>query len=122
MVSAAPVCVIDGDPAIRDGVETLVTTTDATVHSFSSAAEFFDSKDAKNANVVVCADQLPDANGLDVFRRLKAEGFEGAFALLLSRANTHLACDARRIGVTNVFRKPLITMELMRFLRASTRA
>ncbi|MCZ6890730.1 MAG: response regulator [Gammaproteobacteria bacterium] len=121
MVDSVPVLVIDGDPAVRDSVETLATTTNAAVRSFSSAAAFFDSKDAGNATVVVCADQLPDANGLEVFQQLKDDGFEGAFALLLNRADAHLARHARRIGVTNVLRKPLITMELMRFLGASTR-
>lgn len=119
--SAAPaVCVIDGDPAVRDSLQYLSSSQGIPALGFSTCAAFLRMLDSHaNARSVICEAQLPDGNGLDIFRELRRRGLQVPFALLVSRVSLPALTHAASLGVEYIWSKPLVDRApLIRFLGA----
>ena len=119
-LSPRQICVIDGDEAIRDSMATFGTTLGNTILCFASAAEFFAALDGIDPVCVVCAAELPDGDGIQVFDRLHADGAKKVpFALMLDKADDKLLAKAREHGISQVLRKPLLNQRLLAFFQQS---
>lgn len=117
MNSKPCVYVIDGDPAVRDSLATLMALNDHDVLTFGSAGEFLDALNGRAINCVVCEAELPDASGLELFRAFKQACPDARFALLTSRTDPVAAALALGSGVDAVFPKPLVHRRLTSFIR-----
>jgi len=122
MDSHALVCVIDGDPAVRDSLATLIRLIGREVLTYATGREFLDARDSRAIDCVVCEAELPDTNGLDLFRAFRATHPYARFALLQSRTNRVAAAVAKRSGVDAVFHKPLVHRHLMMFVAGTSAA
>jgi FixJ family two-component response regulator len=109
------VVLLDGDPAIRDSLTTLMALEDRTVVAYRTAAEFLGHLDDP-IGCVICAAELPDRSGLDVYGVVHERWPDAAFALLVSRQDAALLAEARRRGVRDVFVKPLVDRSLLDFV------
>jgi FixJ family two-component response regulator len=114
-VDPRAVVLLDGDPAIRDSLTTLMALEDRTVVAYQTAADFLGHLDDP-IGCVICAAELPDRSGLEVFGAVHARWPEAAFALLVSRQDAPLLAEARRRGVHDVFVKPLVDRGLLDFV------
>ena len=112
----AIVCVIDGDPAVRDSLETLLSLNGHDVATYATGRTFLNDLDPPKTKCVVCEAELPDTTGFAVFEALREQNFEAPFALLVSRGNGATYDKAQRIGITHVFAKPLVTSQLAAFV------
>jgi FixJ family two-component response regulator len=110
------VCVIDGDPAVRDSIETLVALLGARVRAYASAKAFWDDPQDDAILCVVCEAELPDESGLTVYERLRQRGVYVPFALLVSRVDAQLYRQANRAGIERVYRKPVVDQALLTFI------
>ncbi|MEE4283132.1 MAG: response regulator [Pseudomonadales bacterium] len=112
------VCVVDGDPAVRDSLQYLCSSQGYPALGFSTCAAFLRMLDTQmSARSVICEAQLPDGNGLDLFQELRRRGMEVPFALLMSRVSLPAVTLATRMGVEYVWPKPLVDRApLIRFL------
>ena len=122
MDSHALVCVIDGDPAVRDSLATLIGLNGREVLTYATGREFLDAQDNRAIDCVVCEAELPDTSGLELFRAFRATHPSARFALLLSRTNLAAAAVAKRSGVDAVLRKPLVHRHLTRFVAGASAA
>jgi FixJ family two-component response regulator len=113
------VYVIDGDPAVRDGLATLIGIHDHTVLAYATAGDFLRAVGGAVVDCVICELGLPDMSGLDVFRTLHERHPHMRFALLVSRKDPLVAQRARDLGIRHVFQKPLVHRELLAFVSAS---
>lgn len=116
------VCVIDGDAAVRDSLATLMSLSGHEVLAFGTAAEFLAATRGETIGCVICAAQLPDTSGLDLFEVLRVAHPAARFALLLSRTDPSAAAEARRLGVGAVFQKPLVHRRLISFVGTAEHA
>ena len=103
------VCVIDGDPAVRDSLQYLCSSQGYPALGFSTSAAFLRMLDTQmRARSVICEAQLPDGTGLDIFQELRRRGLQVPFALLMSRVSLPAVTHATRMGVEYVWPKPLL--------------
>ncbi len=104
-----PVCIIDADPAVRDSIAAVVDLYGIAVLSYSTGTSFFNDVERLLAiRCVLCAAQLPDASGFDIYRWLSARGIDAPFALMLSRPSSGLLRTAEVLGIKAVLEKPLL--------------
>jgi len=110
------IIVIDGDPAVRDSLATLMALDEHTVTSYATAAAFLRQIDEEPIACVVCEADLPDRSGFEVFQLLHGRHPETRFALLISRKDPQLIARAHALGITDVFCKPLVHRSLLDFV------
>lgn len=113
------VCVIDGDPAVRDSLATLMALNGHEVLTFATGREFLDSQHGSLVSCVVCEAELPDITGVALFQAFKPAHPETRFALLMSRTDPSAATAAQRCGIDAVFHKPLVNRRLTRFVKSA---
>ena len=115
----AIVCVIDGDPAVRDSLETLMSLNGHDVATYATGKAFLNELDPRKPQCVVCEAQLPDTTGFAIFKTLRKRNFAAPFALLVSRNDRAIYDEALRIGITHVFTKPLVNLKLTAFVSSA---
>jgi two-component system response regulator FixJ len=121
----ARVIVIDGDPAVRDSLATLMELNGHEVVTYASGHAFLRDADGsasepteyqKNTDCVICAAELPDISGVDLYLAFHAHHPRTRFALLTSRKDSVALTRARELGIENIFSKPLVHRKLVRFV------
>jgi DNA-binding NtrC family response regulator len=109
-----PVFVVDGDPAVRDSLSTLLDLNGYAVETCSTGAAFLDRlKGGAKMHCVVCESELPDGSGIQLFQRIRASDSSVPFLLLLSRRNPSAIQSARSAGIESIFPKPLVHRRLI---------
>jgi CheY-like chemotaxis protein len=116
-VAKVRVCVVDEDPAVRDSLATLMGLNDHEVATFDSGGALLRAVAEAPPDCVICAAELPDMSGLELFRALRRDHPEIRFALLLGRTDHNALRAAQRSGVDAVFAKPLVHRRLKAFIR-----
>ena len=109
------VCIIDGDPAVRDSLATVVGLDGHRALTFASGNEFLEQAKATH-QCIVCEAELPDMTGLAIYQALQPHIPQMRFALLVSRTNLGVAAQANRLGISHVFFKPLVNRRLVAFV------
>ncbi len=112
----AIVCVIDGDPAVRDSLETLMSLNGHDVVTYATGRTFLNELDPPKTKCVVCEAELPDTTGFAIFEALRERNFQGRFALLISVDNRATYDMAQSACIAHVFTKPLATQQLADFV------
>ena len=113
------VCVVDGDPAVRDGLTYLCQSNGHSAAGFATRYAFLKALDELVAKCVICEAQLPDGSGLSLYQELRKRGNDVPFALLLSRPGEGEILQAERLGIQFVWKKPLTANSgLSEFLEA----
>jgi two-component system nitrogen regulation response regulator GlnG len=107
--------VIDDEPAIRHAFQKAFAAP-VRVRTATTAAEGLDAVAADKPDVVVLDVRLPDATGLDTFRRLKAIDARIPVILVTGHGTTDLAIQAMTEGVYEYLLKPLELPELRRLI------
>ena len=117
-MTKAIIRVIDGDPAVRDSLATLMYLNGHDVATYATGRAFLDDMDPRKTKCVVCEAELPDTTGFAIFEALRERNFEAPFALLVSHDSRDTYDKAQRIGIAHVFAKPLVTRQLTAFAAA----
>ena len=120
MDANAFVCVIDGDPAVRDSLATLMALNGHEVMTFATGRDFLEALNGSPIGWVVCEAELPDTTGMELFRHFKPGNPYTRFALLMSRTDPAAAASALRCGVDEVFHKPLVHRRLKAFVGSAS--
>ena len=89
------------------------------VATYATGRAFLNELDAPRTKCVVCEAELPDTTGFAIFEALRERNFEAPFALLVSHNNSATYAKAQRIGITHVFAKPLVTLQLTAFVSSA---
>ena len=115
----AIVCVIDGDPAVRDSLKTLMSLSGHDVATYATGKAFLNELDQRKLQCVVCEAQLPDTTGFTIFKTLRKRNIAVPFALLVSRNDRAIYDEAQRNGIAHVFTKPLVNRALTAFVQSA---
>jgi FixJ family two-component response regulator len=119
--SASFVCVVDGDPAVRDSLTTLLNLNGIRVEGFATGAAFLKRLgDGVRMDCIVCEAQLPDVGGIEVYLQLRRTGVPTPFVLLVSNRNPSAIQSARNAGIEQVFPKPLVHRHLLEFISSKS--
>jgi FixJ family two-component response regulator len=100
------VAVVDDDEAVRSALVNLLSSLDIAAVSFPSAEAFLDAPARREAACLVCDIQMSGMSGLDLQRRLVAEGSRMPVILLTAFPRDHVRRDAEAEGAFAFFAKP----------------
>lgn len=102
------VYVIDADPAVRDGLESLLRLLSLEVETHASAESFLQSSPTAEQACIVAEVQLPGIDGLELFEELESRGIHLPMIVLASRGDVATAVRALRAGALDYIEKPFV--------------
>ncbi len=108
--------VIDDEPAIRHAFQKAFRADDVAVRTATTAADGLAAVARDRPDVVVLDIHLPDATGLDTFRRVRAIDARIPVILVTGHGTTDLAIEAMKEGAYEYLLKPLELPELRRLI------
>jgi FixJ family two-component response regulator len=108
------VAIADADPAIREGVRTLLATIGADVRGYACGNTLLQSLEEGVLPACIVADlALPGLGGLDLLKALRARGVRIPTILLSTDADVTSAVTAMRAGALDFIEKPYIDRALL---------
>ena len=98
--------VIDDDPAVRDSLSFLLETASLQTRVYDSAIAFLEALPDVTSGCVVTDVRMPEMTGIELVRRLKAQGFTLPIIMITGHADVPLAVEAMKAGVADFIEKP----------------
>jgi two-component system response regulator FixJ len=99
--------VIDDDEAMRDSLAFLLDVQGLPVKVYDCAAAFLEALPALGDNCVIVTDvRMPDMTGLELVRKLKADGVGCPIVVMTGHGDVQLAVEAMKAGVVDFIEKP----------------
>lgn len=116
------VYVIDSDQAVHDALSELLAADGIRVVCFRSAEEFLRSDEVNDTlrGCVLAEADLPGMGSLAFLRQLRTHGIGVPVIVLTSTSNRDIADQALKAGAVDVFSKPLVGDQILKFLRDLT--
>jgi two-component system response regulator FixJ len=106
MVHRGKVYVIDDDNAMRDSLDFLLGSADFQVTLFDSALNFLDLLPTIDFGCVVSDVRMPEIDGLELLKRLKAGGSLFPVVIMTGHGDVPLAVEAMKLGAVDFLEKP----------------
>ena len=100
------VFVVDDDILVRQSLELLIDSTGRQPETFASAAEFLASPRAVCPSCLVLDVSLPDANGLDLQERIRAERGDMPIIFITAHGDVPMTVRAMKGGAFEFLTKP----------------
>jgi two-component system response regulator MprA len=115
------VLVIDDDRAVRDALRRAFTLDGYEVHAADGGLEGLQRLDETRPDVIVLDVMMPDVDGLEVCRRLRAQGDRTPILMLTARDAVSDRIDGLDAGADDYLVKPFDVGELTARVRALLR-
>lgn len=118
-MAEAVVHVIDDDAAMRDSLAFLLETAGLAARTYESAPVFLDASASAEPGCVLTDVRMPEMSGVDLVRRLKAEGRAWPVVVMTGHADVPLAVEAMKLGVVDFIEKPFDDETLLSAIQAA---
>ncbi|BCP53692.1 DNA-binding response regulator [Kaistia sp. 32K] len=119
MSAEAVIHVIDDDDAARDSLAFLFESADLEVRSYASAAAFLTEAPGLVGGCIVTDVRMPEINGIEMLKRLKAQGVSLPVIVITGHADIALAVEAMKSGAVDFMEKPFDDEAMLRAVRAA---
>jgi two-component system response regulator FixJ len=117
-MSSEPVIhLIDDDAALRDSLSFLLASAGVEVRTHASATDFLKALPGLSVSLVVTDVRMPEMNGVELLRRLKAIHPTLPVILLTGHGDVPLAVEAIKAGAADFFEKPFDDAVLLAAVR-----
>ncbi len=110
--------IVDDDEAMRDSLLFLLDSAGLEARAYDSAASFLNALPGLEPGCILTDVRMPQINGLEMVRRVKAAGVELPVIVMTGHADLALAIEAMRAGVVDFLEKPFEDEALLSVLRA----
>lgn len=111
------VFVVDDDPAVREGVSSLLRSTGLRVAEFDSAQRFLDeglrAEDGQEPSCLVLDVRMPGMTGLDLQRELVRRGVPTPIVFITGHGDIPMAVGAMKLGAVEFLPKPFREHDLL---------
>ena len=104
--ATSTIFIVDDDPAVRDAISLLLRTNGLTVAAFASAAAFLASTAAQQPGCLVLDVRMPGMSGLDLQKRLRAQGCHMPILFMTGHGDVPMAVRAMKGGAFDFIEKP----------------
>ena len=121
MIHRGKVYVIDDDDAMRDSLDFLLGAADFHVRLFESAQNFLDTLSTVDFGCVVSDVRMPDIDGIELLKRLKAGGSLFPVVIMTGHGDVPLAVEAMKLGAVDFLEKPFEDDRLIGMIEAALR-
>jgi two-component system OmpR family response regulator len=115
------ILVVDDEPSIVDAVSTALRYEGYEVESAASGREAIAAATRLDPDLIVLDWMLPDVDGIEVGRRLRAQGSEAAVLFLTAKDATEHKVEALRAGGDDYVTKPFSLAEVVARVQAILR-
>lgn len=114
--------IVDDDPAMRDSLTFLLDVNGFTARSHDSATAFLDHLAGAPPDCVVSDIRMPGMNGLELVRKLKADGLSCPVIAITGHGDVALAVEAMKAGAADFIEKPFDDDALLSAIRSALAA
>jgi two-component system response regulator FixJ len=120
MADPIRIALIDDDEAVLDSLKLYFDRQGIRTTCFSAAAAFLEAKDIAGAFDCVVADvRMPGLSGLDLVRKLTADGLVIPIILITGHGDVDMAVSAIKIGAFDFIEKPFDEKRLLDSIHAA---
>jgi two-component system OmpR family response regulator len=113
MAESQRILVVDDEPSIVDAVATALRYEGYDVEEAFSGRQALESVARREPDLIVLDWMLPDIEGIDVGRRVRARGFKSAVLFLTAKDATENKVEALRAGGDDYVTKPFSLAEIV---------
>jgi FixJ family two-component response regulator len=117
--SSNVVFVVDDDPAVRLGLQNLLSSASFLVRAFANAADFLGSVQLDSPACLILDVHLPHLDGLELQTRLAAHGELLPIIFLTGVGDIPMTVRAMKAGAIGFFTKPFQPAELLTVVRGA---
>jgi FixJ family two-component response regulator len=111
------VAIVDDDASVRKSTRRLIQSFGYRAEGFASGEDFLGCPLAARTACLVLDVRMPDVDGLQVQRRITAQGLDIPVIFISGRASDEEERRARAAGAVEFLRKPIATATLLQVLR-----
>jgi FixJ family two-component response regulator len=115
--SNAMIAIVDDDPSVREGLESLIRSAGWRVETFASAQEFLARPGAEAPCCLILDLQLPGLSGLDLQKRMAEVELEIPIVFLTGYGDIPASVQAMKAGAVEFLTKPFDEEELLQAIR-----
>jgi FixJ family two-component response regulator len=113
----AVIAIVDDDPSVRDGLESLIRSAGFRAETFASAQEFLARNRADSPGCLVLDLQMPGLSGLDLQRQMAEVGMTIPIVFLTGYGNIPASVQAMKAGAVEFLTKPFEEQDLLRAIQ-----
>lgn len=113
--------VVDDDAAMRDSLAFLLEEAALEALIYESPMALLSAGSRLQPGCILTDVRMPDMTGLDLVRRLRAEGVNHPVIVMTGHADVPLAIEAMRLGVSDFIEKPFDDELLVASIEAAMR-
>ena len=106
------VFVVDDDKGVRDSIRELLEQGDRTVETFASGEGFLGRYTHGLGGCLLLDAYMPGLSGLDLLRRLRADGHSLPTIMMTGNSDVTMAVEAMKAGALDFLEKPIGAAEL----------
>ena len=111
------VYVIDDDPSVRDGLDSLLRSVGYETRGFASPRDFLASSRSEGPACIVLDVRMPDASGLDFQGELVRMGYPIPIIFLTGHGDVPMSVRAMKAGAVEFLLKPFREQDLLDAIR-----
>ena len=101
------IAVVDDDQSVREALENLISSIGFEVKLFASAEDFLDSDTSLQTDCAVLDLCLPGITGLELQRRLAADGQSIPVIIITAQGDDKTRAEANNAGAIALLKKPV---------------
>jgi DNA-binding response OmpR family regulator len=101
------IAIIEDDAVLRRGLKRFFTKESYFVIDFEDGEKAADEILLSKPDLILCDYKLPGANGVEVLKKLRANGIETPFLLMTGYFTDQVQDSARKNGVDGTLEKPI---------------
>jgi two-component system, LuxR family, response regulator FixJ len=111
--------IIDDDDALRDSLSFLLSTAGIAAIAHDSAAAYLSDSRRSASGCIVTDVRMPGVSGIDLLRKLKADGISVPVIVMTGHGDVPLAVEAMKLGAFDFLEKPFDDDALLASVRSA---
>ena len=115
--SSPVIAIVDDDPSVREGLQSLIRSVGWRAETFDSSQEFLARRGSEAPSCLVLDLQLPGLSGLELQKRMAEVALEIPIVFLTGHGNIPASVKAMKAGAIEFLTKPVDEEDLLRAIR-----